>query len=87
VKTTTVVLLAAGFAAASTGAWSAELSDQDRAELRQRAQEFHNQRARNPDFQPGQGRLAPEQAETSDRRSKRAGKAQASATTTKEPPR
>ena len=54
------IVLAAAFAAASTCALAAELNDQDAAELRQRAQELHNQRSSNPDFQPGQGRAAPE---------------------------
>ena len=48
-------LLAAG------PAWGADnLGDQEAAELRQRAQEFQNERARNPDFQPGEGRSAQE---------------------------
>ena len=37
---------------------AAELNDQDRTDLRQRAQELQNQRSRNPDFQPGEGRLS-----------------------------
>jgi hypothetical protein len=43
------------FAVASVCA--AELSNEDRSELRQRADEHQAQRARNPDYQPGAGRL------------------------------
>ena len=51
------VVLAAVVAAAGTSAY-AQLSEQESAELRQRAPEFQNERSRNPDFQPGQGRSA-----------------------------
>ena len=53
---TIAVTIAAALSTFSIGAGSAELSDSDRAELRQRAQEFNNQRSRDPGFQPGQGR-------------------------------
>lgn len=51
------IALAAGFAAVSLCASAADLTDQDRSELRRRAQEFQNERSRNPNFQPGQGRV------------------------------
>lgn len=57
------IVIAAALAAASWSAWSADLDDQERTELRQRAQEYQNQRARDPEFQPGVGRLNPEPAE------------------------
>ena len=53
------VVIAAVLMGTAMGARAAELSDQDRAELRQRAQEFNNQRSRDPDFQPGHGRAQP----------------------------
>ena len=54
------VTIAAALLAAGP-AWSADnLGDKEAAELRQRAQEFQNQRARDPDFQPGEGRSAAE---------------------------
>ena len=68
-KIITIVL--AGFAAASLCASAAELTDQDRAELRQRAQEFQNERARNPEFQPGEGRAAPPAAAPHERKPKK----------------
>jgi hypothetical protein len=74
---TIAIALAAVFGAASLSASGAELTDQDRSELRQRAQEFQNERARNPDFQPGQGRINPEPADTGAKRSARATKAKA----------
>ena len=46
------------------GALAARAADdgtEERSELRQRAEELQAQRARNPDFQPGEGRLSPEQ--------------------------
>jgi hypothetical protein len=51
------VALLSVFAVASVGA--AELSNEDRTELRQRAGELQAQRARNPEYQPGEGRLNP----------------------------
>ena len=84
-KTISRLFIAAIWAAASAGAWSADnLGEQEGAELRQRAQEFQNQRARNPDFQPGEGRSAPE-ADHPEKRSKRAAKSQAKVAKTKEP--
>jgi hypothetical protein len=56
------VALMSLFAAASVRA--AELSNEDRTELRQRADELQAQRARNPEFQPGEGRLNPSAAAT-----------------------
>jgi hypothetical protein len=85
VKTIVRVMIVAGFTAVSLGAWSAELSDQDRTELRQRAQELQSQRARNPDFQPGEARSAVEPARMGEKRGKRAVKAHAAKTQTKEP--
>jgi hypothetical protein len=78
VKTIWGVIAAALMGAASTGAWSADnLGEKEGAELRQRAQEFHNERTRNPDFQPGEGRSAPEADRATTKRSKRAAKADA----------
>ncbi|MDB5904803.1 MAG: hypothetical protein JWM26_3681 [Betaproteobacteria bacterium] len=51
------VALMSLFAVASVCA--AELSNDDRSELRQRADELQAQRARNPEYQPGEGRLNP----------------------------
>ena len=72
-----VTIVAALLAAGS--AWSADnLADPEAAELRQRAQEFQSQRARDPDFQPGEGRSAPEPEQASGKHSKkRAAKAHA----------
>ena len=56
------VLISAAFASVAMCAQAADMSGDDRSELRQRAQEFQNQRSRNPDFQPGQARMQPEQA-------------------------
>jgi hypothetical protein len=65
-------IVAALCAAASAGAWSAEnLGEKEGAELRQRAQEFQNQRARNPDFQPGEGRSIAEAGQPAPKRSAR----------------
>lgn len=69
-KNITGIAIAAALAAAAWSASSADLSDQERTELRQRAEEYHNERARNPEFQPGAGRLNPEPAEHASRRSK-----------------
>ena len=54
------VLIAAAFASGAMYAHAADMSDQERTDLRQRAQEMQNQRSRNPGFQPGQGRVQPE---------------------------
>jgi hypothetical protein len=51
-----VSVLALGSIAAS-----AADTAEERSELRQRAEAYQSERARNPDFQPGEGRLAPEQ--------------------------
>lgn len=51
------VALMSLFAVASVCA--AELSNDDRSELRQRADELQAQRARDPEYQPGAGRLNP----------------------------
>jgi hypothetical protein len=65
------VTLAAALVTAGS-AWSADnLGEQEAAELRQRAQEFQNQRARDPDFQPGEGRSAPEPERASGKRAKK----------------
>lgn len=45
----------------SSAARAADSGTEERSELRQRAEELQAQRARNPDFQPGEGRLNPEQ--------------------------
>ena len=84
-KTIFVSIIAVALGAASAGAWSADnLGEKEGAELRQRAQEFQNERARNPDFQPGEGRSAPE-ADRPAKRSKRAAKPEATTAKTKEP--
>ena len=71
---------------APAGAWSAEnLGEKEGAELRQRAQEFHNERARNPDFQPGAGRSAPEADRPAAKRSQRGAKSEAQAGKTRAP--
>jgi hypothetical protein len=76
------VLIAAAFASAAMFAQAAEqLSDQERTDLRQRVQEMQNQRSRNPDFQPGQGRVQPEYATA--KPAKRAVKSKRSATSHK----
>ena len=72
------VLIAAVFASAAMYAHAAELSDQERTDLRQRAQEMQNQRSRYPDFQPGQGRVQPEY--TTAKAEKRAVKSKRTAT-------
>ena len=80
------VIIAALLGAASAGAWSADnLGEKEGAELRQRAQEFQNERARNPEFQPGEGRSAPEAEHATTKRSKRAAKPEAKVAKTKEP--
>jgi hypothetical protein len=49
-------------AALALGSISARAADtEERSELRQRAEEYQSQRARNPEFQPGEGRLTPQQ--------------------------
>jgi hypothetical protein len=57
------------FAVASVCASGAELTSEDRSELRQRADELQAQRARNPDYQPGEGRQNPPAAEAPKARS------------------
>jgi hypothetical protein len=65
------VTIAAALLAAGS-AWSADnLADKEAAELRQRAQEFQNERSRNPDFQPGEGRSAPEPEQATHKRPKK----------------
>jgi hypothetical protein len=74
VKIVCVTVVAALLAAGS--AWSADnLGEKEGAELRQRAQEFQNQRERDPDFQPGAGRSTAEaaQEEAKPKRAKRHG--------------
>lgn len=69
-KVISLTFAAALFAAGS--AWSADnLGDKEGAELRQRAQEFQNERSRNPDFQPGEGRTAPEPERATPKHSKK----------------
>jgi hypothetical protein len=86
VKTIFGAIIAALLGATSAGAWSADnLGDNEGAELRQRAQEFHNERARDPDFQPGAGRSAPEAHHPTAKRSKRAAKSAPKVAKTKEP--
>jgi hypothetical protein len=60
VNTLIPLALASSFAVACACASAAELTNEDRAELRQRADELQAQRARNPDYQPGEGRLNPQ---------------------------
>jgi hypothetical protein len=80
------LFIAAAWAAASAGAWSADnLAEKEGAELRQRAQEFQNERARNPDFQPGEGRSAPAADHPTAKRSKRVAKPEAKVAKTQEP--
>ncbi|HEX2827081.1 MAG TPA: hypothetical protein VHP37_12090 [Burkholderiales bacterium] len=65
------VALVAALAAAGS-AWGADnLGEQEAAELRQRAQEFQNLRERDPEFQPGEGRSAPEPERASGKRAKK----------------
>ena len=69
-----LIAVSAAFAAAlaCTGAASAaELAEQERSELRQRAEMFQSQRARNPDFQPGEGRVSPQRADVPPRAAKK----------------
>lgn len=75
---TIIAIVLAGFAAASFSASAVELSDQERAELRQRAEEFQNQRARNPDFQPGEGRSTAQPADRIDHKARHTKKLHAS---------
>lgn len=42
---------------------AADLTEQERAELRQRAQEYQTERGRNPNFEPGEARLNREPGE------------------------
>ena len=79
-----ICIVLASFAAASLCASAAELSDQERAELRQRAQEFQNQRARDPDFQPGEGRATAQPADEIDHKARRTKKTHAGAKHRKE---
>jgi hypothetical protein len=74
------LVLAAGFAAVSICASAADLTDHDRSELRQRAEAFHAERARNPEYQPGEGRLN-RQPDATPARSARASKRHAVAKT------
>ena len=56
-KTLTALTFVSALVFAAAGASAADLTDSDRSELRQRAEELQAQRARNPEFQPGEGRL------------------------------
>jgi hypothetical protein len=49
--------------ALALGSFAASAADtaDERSELRQRAEAYQSERARNPDFQPGERRLTPEQ--------------------------
>jgi hypothetical protein len=76
VKRIAGVCVAALVAAVSLSARSADLSDQDRSELRDRAHEYQSQRARDPEFRPGAGSLNPEPAPTHAKRSKHSAKSQ-----------
>jgi hypothetical protein len=68
-------LIAAAFASVAMCAQAADMSGDERSDLRQRAQEFQNQRARNPDFQPGERRMQPEYVTPkSDKRAAKSGK-------------
>jgi hypothetical protein len=62
-------------AAFSTGASAGELSGDERSELRQRAEEFQSQRARNPEYQPGEGRLSRASGDAPARAMRASGKA------------
>jgi hypothetical protein len=52
-----IAVLPIVIASFSVAAFAGELSNEDRSELRQRADAFQAERARNPDYQPGEGRL------------------------------
>ena len=54
------VALVSTLALGSLAARAADSAD-ERSELRQRAEAYQSERARNPDFQPGDGRLTPQQ--------------------------
>ncbi len=62
-KTLIGVTLVSILTLGSVGARSADMTGDERSELRQRADELQNQRARNPGFEPGQGRLEPQRGE------------------------
>ena len=51
------VACVASLALACVCASAGEMSSEERSELKQRADAFQAERARNPDFQPGEGRL------------------------------
>ena len=69
-KTLIAFALVSGFALASATASAAELTDPDRSELRQRAEAFQAERSRNPNFQPGEGRLSPQTADSPPRQAR-----------------
>ena len=77
-KTLIALAVVSGFALASTGAFAADFTDQDRSELRQRAEAFQAERARNPNFQPGEGRLSRQTADLPPREARGAGKGRVS---------
>jgi hypothetical protein len=61
-KTYSAVLFSI-FAMGSVCSFAADLSGDERSELRQRAETFQAQRARNPSFEPGEARLPRERGD------------------------
>jgi hypothetical protein len=56
-------IVVAAIALGSFGAAAADLTEHERAELRQRAQEYQSERTRDPNFEPGEARLNREPGE------------------------
>ena len=59
-------------ALSALSAHAADSAADERSELRQRAEAFQAERARNPDFQPGEGRLNAQRGEVQPKRERQA---------------
>jgi hypothetical protein len=66
------IALVSAFSLGSLCAYAADMSNDERSELRQRAETFQAERNRNPEYQPGAGRLNPQPA-TAEPKQRRAG--------------
>ena len=71
VKTLLTMAIASTIALGAIPAHAADGAE-ERSELRQRAEVFQAERARNPDFQPGQGRLNAERSDVQPKRDRQA---------------
>lgn len=66
------IAIASTLALGAISAGAADSAADERSELRQRAEAFQAERARNPDFQPGEGRLNAQRSDVQPKRDRQA---------------